>query len=600
MAHSIGKTIAELRKEKGWTQVELAEKLQVTDKAVSKWEKDDAFPSVEFFPVLAKLFDVSIDFLMTGKVPEKEIVFMSKIELCAKNDDVSMLAGIRPDNRDENGRTLSDYVLQYESVNVYNACKNLRLSTLDNIRMALISNNIEKLDTLQIKKLAHINDKNIVPQHFRTSMAISTDDILSIIVNDPRVLDSTFDYLLAPWNDEPKYKKSSKNVWYWVIPHLIHMCYECKNYVKLSKLLAVAKETNEWASQQSRSDSCICNREINFGGYGGEDLFGIIIIEKRTIELALSIGDVEFVEKFNEINSIPLPINKQSRYVANADEIRVANLIRNNASANEIAIQSCIHEGVLCIDEVLATNNIDLIISAISNYPISTLEIQVAKMEKARMMLEQDDWRNLFEFSVDNSLEKLAKAVIAFDKNAGLAIIDAYLGSIGEITYPDGAKSNAKHVNVNSRTTRPSKDYKVNIELIESRKKQIITDVSMKHEMDKTTSELDKAYFDNELSNGNYEIVIIKLCVRLEAVLRGKYRYEGTFAEILDKYCQKVLNWSEDDGWGYMVSRSDDKTIKVLNHLRMKRNSIVHSEKTDVELTLEDIRYCVEYICKMG
>ena len=62
--HSIGKTIAALRKEKGWTQVELAEKLQVSDKAVSKWEKDDAFPSVEFFPALAELFGVSIDYLM--------------------------------------------------------------------------------------------------------------------------------------------------------------------------------------------------------------------------------------------------------------------------------------------------------------------------------------------------------------------------------------------------------------------------------------------------------------------------------------------------------------------------------------------------------
>lgn len=35
--HSIGKTIAKLRKEKDWTQIELAEKLQVSDKAVSKW-----------------------------------------------------------------------------------------------------------------------------------------------------------------------------------------------------------------------------------------------------------------------------------------------------------------------------------------------------------------------------------------------------------------------------------------------------------------------------------------------------------------------------------------------------------------------------------
>lgn len=65
--HSIGKTIAELRKEKGWTQIELAEKLQVSDKAISKWEKDSGAPSVEFFPVLAEVFGVSIDYLMTGK-----------------------------------------------------------------------------------------------------------------------------------------------------------------------------------------------------------------------------------------------------------------------------------------------------------------------------------------------------------------------------------------------------------------------------------------------------------------------------------------------------------------------------------------------------
>ena len=153
MAHSIGKTIAELRKEKGWTQVELAEKLQVSDKAVSKWEKDDAFPSIEFFPVLASLFGVSIDFLMTGKIPEKEIVLMSKIELCAKNDDVSLLSGINPNSKDENGKTLADYVLQYESVRVYNACKNLRFSHIDDIKMALIANNIDRLDSLKVKKL---------------------------------------------------------------------------------------------------------------------------------------------------------------------------------------------------------------------------------------------------------------------------------------------------------------------------------------------------------------------------------------------------------------------------------------------------------------
>ena len=69
--HSIGKTIAALRKSKGWTQVELAEKLNVSDKAVSKWESEAGLPEIFQLPVMANLFDVSIDYLMTGKTEEK-------------------------------------------------------------------------------------------------------------------------------------------------------------------------------------------------------------------------------------------------------------------------------------------------------------------------------------------------------------------------------------------------------------------------------------------------------------------------------------------------------------------------------------------------
>ena len=62
--NSLGKIIATLRNEKGWTQLELAQKLNVTDKAVSKWESDNGSPSKEFYPMLADLFGVSVDYLM--------------------------------------------------------------------------------------------------------------------------------------------------------------------------------------------------------------------------------------------------------------------------------------------------------------------------------------------------------------------------------------------------------------------------------------------------------------------------------------------------------------------------------------------------------
>ena len=88
--HKIGDIIAKLRKEKEWTQQELANKLNISDKTISKWESNKGDPSIEFFPKLAELFNVTIDHLMTGKKQEEKIVTMSKIELCAKKDDVDM------------------------------------------------------------------------------------------------------------------------------------------------------------------------------------------------------------------------------------------------------------------------------------------------------------------------------------------------------------------------------------------------------------------------------------------------------------------------------------------------------------------------------
>lgn len=68
---TFGTMIAALRKEKGMTQLDLAEKMGVTDKAVSKWERDLSFPDVSAFPKLAEIFGVSVDELMQGKAAAK-------------------------------------------------------------------------------------------------------------------------------------------------------------------------------------------------------------------------------------------------------------------------------------------------------------------------------------------------------------------------------------------------------------------------------------------------------------------------------------------------------------------------------------------------
>ena len=64
--------ISSLRKAKGMTQLELAEKMGVTDKDVSKWERDLSYPDINTIPKLADLFDTSVDELMQGQTVMKE------------------------------------------------------------------------------------------------------------------------------------------------------------------------------------------------------------------------------------------------------------------------------------------------------------------------------------------------------------------------------------------------------------------------------------------------------------------------------------------------------------------------------------------------
>lgn len=76
---TLGMMIASLRKEHGMTQLELAEKMNVTDKAVSKWERDLCCPDINSLPKLAEIFGLSVDELMQVKTAAQEEGPVTKI-----------------------------------------------------------------------------------------------------------------------------------------------------------------------------------------------------------------------------------------------------------------------------------------------------------------------------------------------------------------------------------------------------------------------------------------------------------------------------------------------------------------------------------------
>lgn len=77
----IAKNITELRKENKLTQLELAEKLNYSDKSVSKWERGESIPDVIVLKELADLFGVSVDYMLK---PHKEIGLAAKLSISLK------------------------------------------------------------------------------------------------------------------------------------------------------------------------------------------------------------------------------------------------------------------------------------------------------------------------------------------------------------------------------------------------------------------------------------------------------------------------------------------------------------------------------------
>ena len=68
----IGKFIAELRKEKKMTQIDLANKLGITDRAISKWENGRGMPDLSLLTPLCEILDVSINELLSGSRLDKK------------------------------------------------------------------------------------------------------------------------------------------------------------------------------------------------------------------------------------------------------------------------------------------------------------------------------------------------------------------------------------------------------------------------------------------------------------------------------------------------------------------------------------------------
>lgn len=88
----VAQNLTELRKSKKWTQAELAEKINYSDKSVSKWERGEALPDLNVLTQMADLFGVTLDFFVTENAAAERSDFESPKSALGFRIGVELLA----------------------------------------------------------------------------------------------------------------------------------------------------------------------------------------------------------------------------------------------------------------------------------------------------------------------------------------------------------------------------------------------------------------------------------------------------------------------------------------------------------------------------
>lgn len=118
-AKKIGEQISKLRKERNMSQVQLANKLYVTEKAVSKWECGNGIPDLENIGRLAEIFDISIDELLMAEEKDKA---KDKPEAVSEEQNVHCQRGVvSEEQKIQLQKSNSPLINSYEDIVVYSS-----------------------------------------------------------------------------------------------------------------------------------------------------------------------------------------------------------------------------------------------------------------------------------------------------------------------------------------------------------------------------------------------------------------------------------------------------------------------------------------------
>ena len=602
---TLSERIKELRKKNGLTQLQLAKKLNITDKAVSKWEAGEGNPDISLLPAIASIFDCTIDYLLTGKEPEEKIVFMSKLELCAKKDDPTILDSLDFETAkkiDENGVSLFSYVKKYNSFKVFKAM----LDTCNHPThyLCFLKN---RIDGQVFVWLIRCNKERTVAKGFNCNNEIRLlndfgnpifDGMNRHEKNNQSIsndYDMVFSYLVENYDDLKQEQKDyyfnldgsgmlkKKDCWFDAYPYFIDYAYRL-NKDLYRKIMAKIPNPEEWRKALKEAIANTYDHSDRF--FIAE--YGFVNTLRSTLDCALKNNDIEEAKLINRYLARPLDDYEFNRELIMKDD---------SLSEKEKMLKLCQRDGLVIIDILLQTGDLKTVTSVLE-------EGYVTYNEFFNELLKRKKNRDLYRFFVDHQMDGEADCLMTGKyeelKERLANSLPEKLKKVELLNLSQLWEANVAEIKSRNVYCQGSTPY--NCSFAYEREKElksiIIAEFKAKQEHEKlaeqynkATKDITKEYILELVKKGESDLAVIKLCSKLEAIFIAKYNYEGDLFSMMDNYCSQ--HGFEDDGWGYQVETRDSR---LLHKLRLYRNSIAHPAEKGEKLSYDEFEECIKIV----
>lgn len=683
---TIGERIKAKRKELGLTQAELGEKLNITDRAVSKWEQGEGNPDMSIIASLATILGVSLDYLIIGKEPEEKIIIKSPKDILMENDDPSYLDKVTDltindiyKNRLVN---VFKYLLDNKKVSNYFR-RGLEASDYyrELLFLCLISNSLDKLH------LFRFNDIGF-------SAANEWDkEMLDAFVKNENVSDETRKYVLSSHsrkltgctvsdglNSESTHLYGTWQLFY---PVLLNAFVAEKKWDWVKYIIDIGAAINGpvkdiYAKEKA---SGRCDHKFSFTPYATTyhetgfftPVFGI---KKEVLKTLLEEEQFDLLEYAIEVNamvggavldkrSIELKKMKTSTEVSLKERLvyeYTNNFILNYRgllSSNTVTIKGPskeedrdgFYEALLSqykdlYKEIILENPtsfIELLYRGISEGSLSKIfqiavDYDIKPLKNALLIGKLEDIitaaKNVFVYTE----EKTVKTRNGFGEMSSYFMGGKWITTLLDVNEPSQSAYQIPCVENHIKWTHGllqvdnlsdiPNDVKDAIKFFNKKKAQIIADwaedlenrithirVAKENEEAylRIKDEITSQYLVDLISKGGTDLAIIKLCVKLESILKHKFDLTGDLFTMLDSFFAGPLKHieayrptdDEDNNYSRDMAAYNEQCrlnelhktwIGYLSKLRMKRNELVHAEKASVEFTTKDLEQCISIV----